>query len=210
MFYECENLLSLNLSSFKNKKTIDISYMFYCCKNLSTLDLSNFDIKSTYNYNGIFYNCNKLKDINNSTFDINKFNISKDIFFDTNLSERNQELMLFLYNNIINNANPLKVKVPKIQNNFPFLQSELKYNNLNINSNCILISNDIILIPTRLIYIDNTKPNSLSFPEIKENIEYNANNFIVENDDYNNNFSVIKVLNKNFFLKNILNYQMRV
>ena len=200
MFYECENLFSLNMSSSKNKNSsININYMFYCCKNLSNLDLSNFNIKNYYI--SMFYNCNKLKVLNIPNFDVKKFNISKDIFYDTDLSERNQELLIFLYNNLIDNSYSIKINSTKMQNAFPFLPFISKYNNSSINMNFILIFNDIILIPTRQIYIDNSKPNSLFFPQIKENIEYNANNFIIENNDYNNNFTIIKVLNKNFLFE---------
>ena len=42
----------------------------------------------------------------------------------------------------------------------------------------------------------------LSFPNIKEDIKYSINNFIVENDDYKNKLSIIKVLEPNFLFEN--------
>ena len=43
MFYECYDLIALNLSNFDTNKMTDMSWMFANCLNLTTLDLSNFD-----------------------------------------------------------------------------------------------------------------------------------------------------------------------
>ena len=212
MFYECENLINLDLSSFNSKSVIDMHYMFYNCKNLRNLYLSNFNIKNKYNCEGMFYNCNKLNDINSSSFNKKIFNDSEDIsyfkakyIFNSHLSNKSQELIEFLLHNIVNNENLLKSNVKKIKNKYPFIPSILKYTNSNINSNFILISNDIILIPKKKINNRNEKtPNSIFFPQIKEDIEYSSYNFIIENSNYDNNYILIKVLNKNFLFENHL------
>ena len=43
MFYFCENLNSIDLSSFDTKKVTNMSDMFRNCENLQNLDLSSFD-----------------------------------------------------------------------------------------------------------------------------------------------------------------------
>ena len=171
MFYECENLINLDLSSFNSKSVIDMHYMFYNCKNLRNLYLSNFNIKNKYNCEGMFYNCNKLNDLNSSSFKKKLFDNSEDIsyfkakyIFNSHLSNKNQDLLEFLLYNIVNNENLLKPNVEKIKNKYPFIPSILKYTNSNINSNLILISNDIIFIPRKKINNKNEKtPNFIFF-----------------------------------------------
>ena len=43
MFYKCENLYKLDLSSFNTNNVTDMSYMFSYCENLSELNLSSFN-----------------------------------------------------------------------------------------------------------------------------------------------------------------------
>ena len=207
MFSKCENIVNLDLSSFNNINIIDINYMFYCCKNLCTLDFSNFKFKNSLNLETIFYNCDKLKNLNLSYIDIKKFNNSKNNFYthttnilNSNLSKRNKDLLLFCLYNVNNNYDIKNViEIKNIETNIPFLSFISQYDYSDINSNFILVSNDILLILTKNIYDDEgITTNSLYFPQINEKIEYNANNFIVENNE-ENNYSLIKVLNNNFY-----------
>ena len=211
MFYGCNNLTNLDLSSFNTKNVTDMSYMFYCYNNLSNLDLSSFTTKKVTNVEGMFYKCNELKDLNLSSFYIKNVDNSMDMFklrlkniIDSLLSKKKQELMLFLLSNIRNDENLLKIDIQKIPNNTSFFPFVSKYSDSDISSNFILISNDIILIPTKHIYKKEAIPNSLTFPQIDENILFSTNNLIVENNNYNCNYSVIKVLNKHFLFKNYL------
>ena len=206
MFYNCENLINLDLSSFNNKNVIDMQYMFYGCKNLRNLNLSNFNIKMKCNYEGMFYNCNKLKDIYSSLFDKQISNDSKKniyfkakYLFNSQLSKSNQELIEFLLFNVEKDDNVNKKE--NIENKVPFIPFVLKYGNAEINSYFILISNNIILIHKN--YLCDNKgeaPDSLFFPQIKESIEYSSYNFVIEKN--NDNFCLIKVLNKKFLFKN--------
>ena len=147
MFSECENLVNLDLSSFNNKTVTNISYMFYCCENLFNLNLSNFNFNNVSYLEGVLYKCNNLKNLNLSPFGIKKLDISKDIFqvygkkiIESNFSERKKELLLFLLSNVNNVENIIKFNNNKIQSNLPFLPFVSKYDNLDINSNFILIS----------------------------------------------------------------------
>jgi len=68
----------------------------------------------------------------------------------------------------------------------------------------MFISNDIIIVPTKHIYRENEKYNkthkSFSFPQFPQipRIPFEISNMIIENDNYNDNYSIIKILNKNF------------
>ena len=73
MFYQCENLISLNLSSFNTKNVEDMSYLFSHCQNLDYLNLSSFDTDKVNKIEGIFFRCKKnIIESNKSKF--NKFN----------------------------------------------------------------------------------------------------------------------------------------
>ena len=80
MFYECENLKTINLFSFKTKKVINMEYMFYDCKSLINLDLSSLDVKNVNNMSFMFYECVNLKNIN-FFYLIRKILIIKNICF---------------------------------------------------------------------------------------------------------------------------------
>ena len=149
--------------------------MFYCCKNLYTLDFSNFKFKNSLNLETIFYNCDKLKNLNLSSIDIKKFNNSKNNFYthttnilNSNLSKRYKDLLLFCLYNVNNNYNIKNViETKNIETNIPFLSFISQYDYSDINSNFILVSNDILLILTKNIYDDEgITTNSLYFPQI--------------------------------------------
>ena len=59
MFYNCSNLISLDLSHFNTSSVTDMEYMFYGCSNLISLDLSDFNTSSnSINIDSMFDNCN--------------------------------------------------------------------------------------------------------------------------------------------------------
>ena len=69
MFNDCENLTSLNLSSFNTANVTDMRYMFNECTSLISLDLSSFDTASVNNMVKMFYGCSSLTSLNVSNFD---------------------------------------------------------------------------------------------------------------------------------------------
>ena len=193
MFYGCENLKNINLYSFNTASCKDISHMFEKCKNLEYLDLSSFKINNLIDMGNMFKECFKLNKQLNKQF-------LKRLDF-------KQELIQFLLINAIKDEKILKINVRKISNEIPFFSFTSKidydYNKKDyIKSHFILISNDIIIIPTKSIIKENDKTNFyLSFPQIKEDIPLSIFNTILENDNYNNNISIIKILNKNFLFQ---------
>ena len=197
MFSDCENLVSLDLSSFYNK---------IFCKNLCYLNLSNFSNNNTLNLECIFHNCKKLKNLNLFINDLKAFDNSKDYYFfhkidilNSNVSKRNKELLLFLINKCNNNKNLSKINNKKLETYLPFLPFIINHNDISTNSNFILISNDILLVRKEIIFDDKGK-SSLSFPQINEKLEFDENDFYIENDN-NNKYSFIKVLYNNFYFE---------
>ena len=72
MFYDCESLESLNLSSFDTKNCNNMMFMFFNCKSIKELDLSNFDTSNVKDMSRMFSHCYGLTAINLSSFDTKK------------------------------------------------------------------------------------------------------------------------------------------
>ena len=69
--------------------------------------------------------------------------------------KRRQELIQFLLSNVIKDEELLKINAPKISNeipSFPFISKIGYKKEVHYESHFILISNDIIIIPTKSIY----------------------------------------------------------
>ena len=83
MFYECYDLIALNLSNFDTNKMTDMSWMFANCLNLTTLDLSNFDTSKVIEMFCMFGHCNSLTSIYISDkWNTNRVDSSRDMFED--------------------------------------------------------------------------------------------------------------------------------
>ena len=104
MFSRCNNLLYINLSNFDGSKIKDMSYMFSHCSNLINIDLSSFNTKSLYNMSYMFYNCCNLSDINFSDF--NTINVTDMSFLFYNCKNlRNINLDSFNTKNVVDMSN---------------------------------------------------------------------------------------------------------
>ena len=60
LFQFCENLTTLDVSSFDTSNVTTMEYMFNGCQNLTTLNLSNFNTSNVNYMSGMFKNCNSL------------------------------------------------------------------------------------------------------------------------------------------------------
>ena len=81
-FFECNNLLSVNLSRLDTSKTTSLGYTFSRCKSLTEIDLSTLDTSSVGSFADVFqycsssgkdfrqmfYRCASLEEINISSF----------------------------------------------------------------------------------------------------------------------------------------------
>jgi len=74
IFYECNKLLSIDLSNFNTKNINDISWMFYNCSSLTSLNLSNFNTNNVKYMSYMFYKCSSLTSLNLSNFNTNNVN----------------------------------------------------------------------------------------------------------------------------------------
>jgi len=57
MFYNCENIIDIDLSSFDTKDVTNMSYMFRNCYILSNINLSNLNTKNVTNMKFMFEDC---------------------------------------------------------------------------------------------------------------------------------------------------------
>ena len=71
MFYNFENIISIDLSKFDTSKVKDMSSMFYNNKNLKNININNFDTSSVTTMEKMFYNCKSL-----TSLDLKGFNTS--------------------------------------------------------------------------------------------------------------------------------------
>ena len=69
MFQGCDNLTSLDLSSFDTSRVTEMSEMFDSCGKLSNLNLSGFNTSRVENMIGMFRGCPKLTRLDLSSFD---------------------------------------------------------------------------------------------------------------------------------------------
>ena len=60
MFWSCQNLTSLDLSTFNTSNVMNMEYMFYDCQNIRALDLTHFSFKEGVNLAWIFNNFGKI------------------------------------------------------------------------------------------------------------------------------------------------------
>jgi uncharacterized repeat protein (TIGR02543 family) len=69
MFYECNNLTNLDVSSFDTSRVENMSYMFCSCGSLANLDISSFNTSVVKNMADMFWNCGNLASLDVSNFD---------------------------------------------------------------------------------------------------------------------------------------------
>lgn len=72
MFNGCENLTSLDLSTFNTQNVKDMDDMFDYCINLTSLNLDNFNTQNVENMYQMFVNCQKIQKLNLYSFDTSK------------------------------------------------------------------------------------------------------------------------------------------
>ena len=68
MFYGCTKLESINLKNMNTSSLKDMIYMFYDCQSLKYLDLSYFDTSHVLNMEFLFASCKSLETLNLSKF----------------------------------------------------------------------------------------------------------------------------------------------
>ncbi|HOO06483.1 MAG TPA: BspA family leucine-rich repeat surface protein [Ruminococcus sp.] len=69
MFYGCSSLTSLDLSGFNTSKITNMESMFYGCSSLTSLDVSGFDTSKVTNMQSMFRYCISLESLDLSNFE---------------------------------------------------------------------------------------------------------------------------------------------
>ena len=101
LFFNCQFLEEINLSSFNGIDTKDTSNMFYKCQSLKKINLASFNTNNVTNMRGMFHECSSLKEINLSSFNTNNVTNMSLMFCDcSSLEEIN--LSSFNTNNVKN------------------------------------------------------------------------------------------------------------
>lgn len=80
-FFECNNLLSVNLSKLDTSKTTSLGYAFSRCKSLTDLDLSAFDTSSVRSFADVFQDCSSLRSVNLAGWDTSSGKDFRQMFY---------------------------------------------------------------------------------------------------------------------------------
>lgn len=82
MFYKCESLTSLDLSSFNTSKVTDMDGMFSNCSNLTTINgISNFDTSNVNFISSMFHSCSKLTELDLSSWNFDNVTNMMSMFY---------------------------------------------------------------------------------------------------------------------------------
>ena len=80
-FFECNNLLSVNLSKLDTSKTTSLGYAFSRCKSLTDLDLSALDTSSVRSFADAFQDCLSLRSVNLAGWDTSSGRDFRQMFY---------------------------------------------------------------------------------------------------------------------------------
>lgn len=80
-FFECNNLLSVNLSRLDTSETTSLGYTFSRCKSLTEIDLSTFDTSSVRSFADVFQDCSSLRSVNLTGWDTSNGNNFRQMFY---------------------------------------------------------------------------------------------------------------------------------
>ena len=101
MFYECKNLLNLDLSKFETKNINNMYRMFQDCKSLKKINLSNFNVQNVIDMSRMFEYCESLISLDLSYFNTQKLIYSNFMFYRCK-SLKNLNISNFNTQNVIN------------------------------------------------------------------------------------------------------------
>lgn len=101
MFYDCNNLMTLDLSNFDTRNIKNMSHMFAGCSGLTVLDLGSFDTGQVVNMSDMFYRCFCLEILDLSSFDTGKV-VNMGGMFSQCSNLKSLDLSSFNVNNVTN------------------------------------------------------------------------------------------------------------
>ena len=100
MFQNCTNLTSLNTSGWNTNNVTTMTYMFYSCNNLNKLDLSNWNTNNVTNMNYLFNKCTSLNELDVSGWNTSNVTNMNSMFRECPLSRL--DLSSFNTSNVTN------------------------------------------------------------------------------------------------------------
>lgn len=80
-FFECNNLVSVNLSKLDTSKTTSLGYAFSRCTSLTDLDLSALDTSSVRSFADVFQDCSSLRSVNLTGWDTSSGKDFRQMFY---------------------------------------------------------------------------------------------------------------------------------
>lgn len=80
-FFECNNLLSVNLSRLDTSETTSLGYAFSRCKSLTEIDLSKLDTSSVRSFADVFQDCSSLRSVNLAGWDTSSGKDFRQMFY---------------------------------------------------------------------------------------------------------------------------------
>lgn len=80
-FFNCANLLSVNLSKLDTSKTTSLEYAFSGCKSLTDIDLSTLDTSSVRSFADVFQDCSSLRSVNLAGWDTSSGKDFRQMFY---------------------------------------------------------------------------------------------------------------------------------
>ena len=80
-FFECNNLLSVNLSKLDTSKTTSLGYAFSRCKSLTDIDLSALDTSAVRSFADVFQDCSSLRSVNLAGWDTSSGKDFRQMFY---------------------------------------------------------------------------------------------------------------------------------
>ena len=95
IFYQCSDIIEIDLSNFNTSKLRDMDYMFSDCSSLISLNLSNFNTSQVRYMDSMFSGCSSLISLNLSNFNTSQVRYMNSMFsgcsslFSLNLSNFN-------------------------------------------------------------------------------------------------------------------------
>ena len=79
-FFNCANLLSVNLSKLDTSNTTSLGYAFSGCKSLTDIDLSALDTSSVGSFADVFQDCSSLRSVNLTRWNTSRGNNFSQMF----------------------------------------------------------------------------------------------------------------------------------
>ena len=168
LFYNCDQIIDINLYLFNTSIVKDMSSMFGYCKNLKKLDLSPLNTLNVENISRMFCFCENLEELDLSTLDTQKVNNMESVFDNCmklkeinlhSINTKNVNNMKKMFNNCIN-LNYLNLlsfdtsNVTNMDSMFMDCKSLVKLDLSNFNTSKVELINDMFKNCENLKFLD--------------------------------------------------------